>query len=76
MGKTNHPAAERIEHLLGIIQQAEEEGKGNGSEATKIQTSFRRESHRSMADAAEILHSSVDCLMRLLPTMEISLAFH
>lgn len=78
----DHSVAERSNHFLDLVQQAEQAGdeifeesyRGNRKDID-AQAYLRRESHRSMADAVQILRSSVDCLMRLLPTMERTLAF-
>lgn len=81
LGKIDQSAAGKIHHLLGLIQQAEqtgdifEESYSGHRKDTDARTYPRRERPRSAADTVQILRSSVDCLMRLLPTMEKTLAF-
>jgi hypothetical protein len=78
----DYSVAERSNHFLDLVQQAEQAGDdifeesyhGNRKDID-AQAYPRRESHRNIADAVQIVRSSVDCLMRLLPTIERTLAF-
>jgi hypothetical protein len=75
--------AERIHHVVGLISQAERAGEEQigipcniHPEDTDVEA-FQSSEKKSMSveDAVHILRSSVDCLMRLLPTMERTLEF-
>jgi len=63
--------------MIGLIQRAEQAEQEmfkvsaiDCAEALNTGVLVRSEKHRSMADAVQTLCSSVDCLMRLAPTME------
>jgi hypothetical protein len=77
LGNLNRSTTERIHHVIQLIQVAEREGEDEFKDCCSVYPAdpdtgafLDREKHRSIKEAVQTLRSSVDCLMRLLPTME------